>query len=363
MNNEKGFTIIVVTLVLCILSIIGISAIRTSTTELQIATNSQIHHMNFYASESGIAVGPLWAGSTDNYPETEWGNVDFVGTDSGDLPNNTNYDYEVTPQVNIDPIDGVEKVLRYGDVNADFMDELNFTTGRPLIEVVSDGTHNGRGGLVRIKARYTFAPAFTMPEAALWVENPDQTDFKGNATIIGDSSDESVCANVPDMVYHLIPLNPLDEPKNYGDSFDHDISGGMYPYGPVKDSLTKRADYIGNTFPTALAESSTPDDPVIIVITGDIEINNEDLKVPAYGVLYIDGNLRINGNVEWNGLVVTTGDTTVGNGTANINGSLVTGQSADVELTGTIVVQYDCSTLDDLFNKFSGYRMTSWRQL
>ena len=364
MNNEKGYVIISTMLILCLLTIIGITSLNTSITESHISTNALIYEMNFYASESGIAIGPLWAKSETNYPETEWGNIDFAGnSDVMELSNGTAFDFEVTPQVKIDPADGVKKVLRYGDINADFMDELNFTIGRPLIEVVSDGTHTGRGGLARIKATYSFAPAFVIPEAALWVENPDKTDFKGNATIIGDSSDESVCADVPDMVYHLNPLNPLDQPKHYGDSFDHELSGGMYPYGPVKDSLTKRADYIGDTFPTDLAETSTPDNPVIIILTGDIQINNEDLKVPAYGVLYIDGNLRINGNIEWNGLIVTTGDATVGNGTANIKGSLVTGENADVELTGTIVVEYDCSTLNDLFNKFSGYRMTSWRQL
>jgi len=366
-KNEDGYVIVMALMILSILTVIGLAGIRTSITEVQISTNHQISIMNFYAAESGIAIGPLWAGSKDNYPETEWGNVAFVGeSDIMDLSNGTAFDFEVTPQVRIDPADGVQKVLRYGDTNADFLDELNFTTGRPLIEVVSDGTHTGRGGLSRIKATYAFAPAFVIPEAALWVENSDLVDFKGNATVVGDSSDESVCSDVPDMVYHQSPLNPVDIPKHYGDSFDHELSGGMYPYGPVKDSLTKRADYIGNTadgFPTALAEASTPDNPVIIILTGDIQINNEDLKVPAYGVLYIDGNLRINGDVEWNGLIVTTGDTSVGNGTANINGSLVTGENADVDLTGTIVVQYDCSTLNELFNKFSGYRMSSWMQL
>jgi hypothetical protein len=364
LKNEDGYVIVMTLMILSILTVIGLAGIRTSITETNISTNHLIYHMNFYAAESGIAIGPLWAGSKDNYPETEWGNVDFVGeSDIMNHSNGTEFDFEVTPQVRIDPADGVEKVLRYGDSNADFLDELNFTSGRPLIEVVSDGTHTGRGGLARIKATYAFAPAFVIPEAALWVENADLVDFKGNATVVGDSSDESVCSDVPDMVYHQSPLNPVDIPKNYGDSFDHALSGGMYPYGPVKDSLTKRADYIGDTFPTSLAEASTADNPVIIILTGDIQINNEDLKVPAYGVLYIDGNLRINGDVEWNGLIVTTGDATVGNGTANIKGSLVTGENADVELTGTIVVQYDCSTLNVMFDKFSGYRMTSWRQI
>ena len=363
MNNQKGYVMISAVLILCLLTIIGITSIKTATTETIISTNSLIYHMNFYAAESGIAISPLWAKSIDNYPEIEWGNVDFIGTDEGTLTNGTAFDFEVTPQVKTDPSDGIEKVLRYGDVNGDFMDELNFTTGRPLIETVSDGTHLGRGGLSRITARFTFAPAFVPPETALWVDDPDNVDFKGNASVTGDSSDTTVCPDVPDVLHHLDPINPMDEPKHFGDEFVHESSGAMYPFGPVKASLTKKADYVGNVFPTAIAEASTADDPVIIILEGDIQINNEDLKVPAYGVLYINGNLRINGNVEWNGLIVTTGNASVGNGTADINGSLVTGESAEVDISGTITIQYDCETLADIFNHFSGYRMTSWRQI
>lgn len=358
LNNQSGYIIGVALLILCILTLNGILAISLSVTESKIATNHQIVKMDFYAAESGAPTAAVSLKSESFLPESEYENPAWVGTNTLNLPNKTQFTFVVNHQLN-----EAGDVLRYGDSNGDHLWEINTTTGRPLETVVTDGTHILRGGLARIRVNLIFSPAFELPEAALWVDDPDKVDFKGNASVLGDSTDEDVCPNVPDVLHHLDPINPMDEPKHYGDEFIHESSGGMYPFAPVKQALLKRADYVGPNFPTAIAEASTKDNPVVIIINGDLEINNEDLKVPAYGVLYVDGNLRINGNVEWNGLIITTGDSSVGNGTANINGCLVTGESADVDISGTIVIQYDCDMLKDLFDNLSGYRVTSWRQL
>jgi type II secretory pathway pseudopilin PulG len=356
--NQEGFAIVIVIMILAMLTIIGVSSLRMSRTEVQISTNLLIQKMCFYAAESGTQVAKLDLLDPEFLPEDQYGNPDWMGTDTYLFPTNAQYIYEISHQVDEDG-----NVLRYGDTNGDHIWEVNTTVGRPLEFVSSHGTHVGRGGNAVVETTLQFRPAFEMPNTALWVENPDNVDFKGNATISGDSLDIDLCPDVPDVLHHINPVNPMDEPKHYGDEFVHEPSGGMYPFGPVKDSLLERADYVGNEFPTEDAEASTADNPIVIIIEGDLEINNEDLKLPAHGILYVDGNLRINGNVEWNGLIITTGDTSIGNGTADINGSLVTGESADVDISGTIVVQYDCTTLNNLFDSLSGYRMTSWRQI
>jgi hypothetical protein len=358
LKNENGFVIISAILVLSLLTIIGISSMKMSITEVQISTNSLIHHMNFYAADSGAPVASIDLLDHDFLSESDYSDVDWIGTRTMNLGNGTQFTYEVNHQVDSDG-----NVLRYGDVNGDYLWEINTTHGRPLEIVTTHGTHIGRGGDAEVVVTLQFDPPFIPPEAALWVENPDTVNFKGNATVSGDSTDLDVCSDVPDVLHHIDPINPMDEPAHFGDEFIHESSGGMYPFGPVKDNLTKRADYIGDTFPTEIAEDSTIDNPVVIIIEGDLEINNEDLKVPAYGILYVDGNLRINGNVEWTGLIISTGNTSVGNGTADIIGSLITGESAEVDISGTITIQYDCSTLNDLYSKLSRYRMTSWRQI
>ena len=356
LQNQDGMAIVSAILILAILTLLGVASLQTSITELKISTNMQIHSMNFYAAESGAPVASLYLLNDDFLSEADYSDPDWIGTDTMGLPNGTEFTFEVFHQVNSDG-----DVLRYGDVDGDYLWEVNTTHGRPLEIVQTHGTHLGRGGDAAVEVRLKFSPPFIVPKAALWVENPDTVDFKGNATVAGDSTDPSLCADVPDVLHHLTPLNPMDEPAHFGDEFIHESSGAMYPFGPVKDNLSKRADYIGDTFPTDIAEGSTADNPVVIIITGDLEINNEDLKVPAFGILYVDGNLRINGNVEWSGIIISTGNTSVGNGTADIMGSLITGETAEVDISGTITIQYDCTVVYDLFANLSRYRVTSWR--
>lgn len=358
LKNEEGSIIIMAILLLAALTIIGIAGVRMSTTEVQISTNALIYNAAFYAADSGPQVAKRQLFDEDFLPESSYGDPDWVGTGGGDLDGMTRYDYEIVHQVNSDG-----EVLRYGDPDGDHLWEINTISGRPLEFIVSHGTHIGRGGNATVEVALMFRPSFEMPGAALWVEDPDKVNFQGNATVKGDSFDLDMCPDAPDVIHHMDPTIPMDEPAHYGDDFVHQPSGGAYPFSLVYDSLSKSADYIGLEFPTDLAEASTLDAPVVIIIEGDLILNNADLKLPANGVLYVNGNLRINGNVEWNGLIITTGDTSMGNGTAVINGALVTGEIADVDISGTITIQYDCTTLQNLFDWFSIYRITSWRQL
>jgi len=358
LKSQDGYAIVVALCVLVTLTLIGTSAIQTSTTELQIASNHQIYQMNFYAAESGAPLAMVDLLNPGFLSEDDYENPNWLGTRTMELPNGTQFTYEVTHQVDNDG-----NVLRYGDENGDHIWEINTVVGRPLEIVRTHGTHKGRGGNAEIEVRLQFSPPFITPETALWVEDPNSVDFKGNASVIGDSSDPSVCDDVPDVLHHLDPVGSMDEPKHYGAAFVHQPSGGMYPFSLVKNSLGKKADYVGSTFPGDLAENSSIDNPVIIIINGDLHLNDKDLKSPATGILYVDGDLQINGNVEWNGLIISTGNASIGNGTAVINGSLVTGETAEVEITGNIEIQYDCKVMKDLFEALAHYRVTSWRQI
>jgi len=55
--NENGSVIVVAIIILVLLTLIGISAITTSTTEINIATNDQLNKMVFYTADAGIEVG------------------------------------------------------------------------------------------------------------------------------------------------------------------------------------------------------------------------------------------------------------------------------------------------------------------
>jgi len=56
-NNQQGSVIIMAVIILALLTVIGISATNTSTTEVQVSTNAVLHNIAFYTADSGIAAG------------------------------------------------------------------------------------------------------------------------------------------------------------------------------------------------------------------------------------------------------------------------------------------------------------------
>ena len=56
-NNQQGSVIVIAMVILVLLTIIGIAAINTSTTEVQISINALLHNIAFYTADSGIEAG------------------------------------------------------------------------------------------------------------------------------------------------------------------------------------------------------------------------------------------------------------------------------------------------------------------
>jgi type IV pilus assembly protein PilX len=74
--NEKGVALIIALLMLLILTLIGISAISTTTFENSISGNERVGTDAFYASEAGIQIG------LNQLPDTKPIPVTTIGTDS-----------------------------------------------------------------------------------------------------------------------------------------------------------------------------------------------------------------------------------------------------------------------------------------
>ena len=53
-DNENGSVIIVAIFILALLTVLGLSAITTSTTEQHLATNTLLYERAFYAAEAGF---------------------------------------------------------------------------------------------------------------------------------------------------------------------------------------------------------------------------------------------------------------------------------------------------------------------
>lgn len=59
-DNENGTVIFVAIIFLALLTLVGISSISTSTTEVRIAGNAQYNKIEFYIADSGWKQGAMW---------------------------------------------------------------------------------------------------------------------------------------------------------------------------------------------------------------------------------------------------------------------------------------------------------------
>jgi hypothetical protein len=126
-NNEHGSVIVVAMIILTLLTILGISSTSTSILEVQIATNSQNHQLDFYAAESGWKEAAMWLENHGGVPVCSNGfgtAVKNFGTDT--------YTYEEADKA---PDDGVDN-----DGNGIIDDELNLVEISTLTpDSIADG--------------------------------------------------------------------------------------------------------------------------------------------------------------------------------------------------------------------------------
>ena len=57
MENEKGMVLVLAIFMLALLSMIGLSSMMTSTTDITIAGNEKFSKLVYYQSESGLTIG------------------------------------------------------------------------------------------------------------------------------------------------------------------------------------------------------------------------------------------------------------------------------------------------------------------
>ncbi|MGE5256958.1 MAG: PilX N-terminal domain-containing pilus assembly protein [Hyphomicrobiales bacterium] len=87
-RKDDGSVIVWALLVLVLLTILGISAVSTSNSELNIAANAQLHQIAFFTAESGWHVMVDWLDDQYPLPTANLGSGDF-GTSDG-IDNNGN---------------------------------------------------------------------------------------------------------------------------------------------------------------------------------------------------------------------------------------------------------------------------------
>jgi hypothetical protein len=84
LKRDDGSVIVAAMMILVLLTIIGISATSTSNTELNIASNAQLHKMAFFTAESGWYVMADWLDDQYPLPIVPLGSDEFRGNNSID---------------------------------------------------------------------------------------------------------------------------------------------------------------------------------------------------------------------------------------------------------------------------------------
>jgi hypothetical protein len=133
-KKEEGYIIIAALLILALLTIICVSAVNMSTTEINIATNELLYEKTFYAAEAGLQhLKQLLAGQVVKYQavnpvSTTVPNWSFALTGAQDKNDDGKGDYDGGVEWINREIDGITVKVKVWN-NADSGDYQNDTDG------------------------------------------------------------------------------------------------------------------------------------------------------------------------------------------------------------------------------------------
>jgi len=109
-NNESGSAIVVAIMILVLLTIFGLSAINTSTTEQHLATNTLLYERSFYTAEAGLehVKAILKVELAKNIDNPNPGRFDFALDGSGPVSDKaTDCNFDGGVELLNDQLDGV----------------------------------------------------------------------------------------------------------------------------------------------------------------------------------------------------------------------------------------------------------------
>ena len=363
--DEKGTIILAVILVLFLLTIFGISSLKTSIFESQIIRNHSIATQAFYFADSGISVASVRLKDIAIDSNAEWRT--FIGdqnicetlgfnpeiSNHSLLPRNQDsvlYDIAIKHR-----LDGEGNTLLWGDNDGDYLYEINTSIGVPIEIVRSRGKY--LGGVAIVEAVMRRSPLFFQPGAALFVGGSLQ-----NNGVSGSAEGEynSACDAVADIITTALADFDQRATDYTGDTgFKPKLVDDGTPY-PIAMIL----EYLRNNKPQLIESGnnqvfgSESDPSGIYFRDGDFTGNN----IIGYGILAVDGDLVTSGNITWKGLVFVGGDSVYnGGGSKQVYGATLI--NGNVVINGTVDFKYDCEIVKDIFDLHSRYKILTWKQL
>lgn len=232
--------------------------------------------------------------------------------------------------------------------------------------IVNDNQPDFKGRVVSVHLKAPFSNLVPEFESALTIAT-DQVNFdaSGSASMSGNAPDGSGCEDKPvmsiadqsggseDSTSYANELNDIETTGSPKVKVNKDLN--YEPTDELIDRLEDSPDRV-NVDGDYQDSLGTADDPGIFFIqdganlTGSQSSGYGIMVVQSGGDMTYDGELKVAGNFEWNGLIIFENAYDFdGRGTPTINGSVLIGNTSDytddinVNITGNIHMQYDCT--------------------
>jgi len=376
-------------LLLLIVTLIGISALNTSTYDILISGNEKASVQAFYIAEAGINefTGRFRAGATNQIPDSDPSNPDWkvllakypgkgatqIGYVSGDpnsipsLQNQLDFGVEIKHK-----IDAANQAVKYGGVPIYILKSYGFTVG---------------GGNKVLEVELKKSPDYD-PPAALYSEMP--IHIHGSSTYI-NGNDSCGTTNKPGIITTTTTTPPITESGNPSiNGSPPKVTLTSHP-PPINLSIKEMLDYLkgdanfkyrydGDQTLTGYSDdwgtpsSSGADTP--ITYAGPMHIvyfsmnNDKTLKLAGdshgAGILLVEGNLEISGGFTWYGIILATGAVNYsGSGEMNVTGGIISGGNTGIEIdiggnSGIISCSAVSNKLKDIIPPL---KITRWREI
>lgn len=295
-----------------------------------------------------------------NYAETvQAKNIAFMG-----------YEQTVAEMRNDDSFRSGQRELRISDGTAhvEVVDGLS----DDRIKLTSRGVYQGEEKSITFYLREGQADLVPQFEAALGLATNDyDLDIGGSADLIGHDA-SGTCESKPGL---MVP--PESNGSINGQTADNYFEGGSsignidgssggyaaegeIDFDPVSSLIKRLENQPGVEYPSGNYKGNmgTKENPGIFFVedytklSGGIDDGHGIMVIRTNGELDMEGELDLKGNFNFNGLVIFENAYTLdGAGTPNIKGSVMVGKTANtgtvnIDLTGNIGIQYDCTARD-----------------
>jgi len=407
LREEKGIALILAILLLLVVTLIGISAVNTTSYDNLIAGNKRASEQAFYVAEAGINefLGRFRSGATNEITDNAPTNPDWRlylainnqrAAEIGYSSSNLNHIFVPSlPQVQLDfaaevrhKVNAANQVMTYG--------------GSPIYIARSQGFTIDGGNKV-IEVEFRRGPSYD-PPAALYTEAPAKI-FGTSTYIQGRDQRSSIPSrDKPGILTTLPQLNDRGQP-NIEVSGNPTISGNNPSIGynePDTRSLADMIDYLknnanfsysynsnatiaGNTISGVLQNWADPGFPgasysttapltyngrMNIVYFDMRDINQKEIKLSGgsrgTGILLVDGDLEVSGGFAWYGVIIVKGRVKyTGGGEKNITGGVMAGESVgvDIDVGGNAGIVYCSKAADDAGGGVPPFRVIRWQDV